>query len=350
MNAYASLVDVSEQQLLRRFADLVEHDRANTALLLAHIAEIDARKLWAKQARSSMFVFCMERFHMSESVTAKRIWAARTARRFPVILAMVASGELHLSGISQLGKHLTEDNHVELLARAKHKSSREIDVLVAAISPRPDVPSRVRALPISRSATVLSRQGSMSPVDAHGRGESSGPVVSSNDADAHGHSSGAPDRSRNASGVRVRPCEPGHDEVRLPAAHKQIVPLARGRFKIEITVDQNTHDLLRALQDLLKHQFPTADPALVVSRAIELLLAETLKKKAAVTQKPRSKRAAATRSLTSRCAAEPTISTKQIWSSAGISCHANVALENRFFEMWASCGLSFLTRLYQLCG
>ncbi len=145
MRSKNSLANLSERQLLTRFGDLVRQDQRHTAALLVAIAEIDERKLWAKHACPSMFAFCVERFHMSESVTAKRIWAARTARRFPVILQMVARGELHLSAIMQLAKHLTNENHRGLLARARHKSSREIDLLVAELAPRPDGPARSRA-------------------------------------------------------------------------------------------------------------------------------------------------------------------------------------------------------------
>ncbi|MEE8310979.1 MAG: hypothetical protein V3R77_01895, partial [Candidatus Binatia bacterium] len=84
MRSTGALANLSERQLLDRFADLVRQDQRHTAQLLAAIAEIDERKLWAKHACPSMFAFCVERFHMSESMTAKRIWAARTARRFPV--------------------------------------------------------------------------------------------------------------------------------------------------------------------------------------------------------------------------------------------------------------------------
>jgi hypothetical protein len=77
-----------------------------------------------------------------------------------------------------------------------------------------------------------------------------------------------------------------------PAAHKQIVALAPRRFKIEITVDQETHDKLRFLQDLLRHRLPSTDPTAIVSRAIALLLDETLKKKAALTEAPRPAHAA----------------------------------------------------------
>jgi len=149
METTDSLANLSERQLLSHFGDLVRRDRVCTAELLAAVVEIDERKLWAKHACDSMFAFCVERCHMSESVTAKRIWAARTARRFPVILQMVSRGELHLSAVLKLAKHLTEDNHRSVLGRATHKSSREIDLLVAELHPKPDVPSRIRALPRS---------------------------------------------------------------------------------------------------------------------------------------------------------------------------------------------------------
>lgn len=73
MKTNSSLAALSEGQLLERLSDLVRQDRRQTAQLLEHIAEIDQRKLWAKHAYPSMFAFCMGRYHMSESMTAKRI-------------------------------------------------------------------------------------------------------------------------------------------------------------------------------------------------------------------------------------------------------------------------------------
>src|SRR5688572_13168567 len=48
---------------------------------------------------------------MSESTAAKRIGAARTARRFPVLFSMVAHGEIHLSGIHRLTLKQLQDLH-----------------------------------------------------------------------------------------------------------------------------------------------------------------------------------------------------------------------------------------------
>src|SRR6187200_3174910 len=138
---------LSDEVLLCQFGDLVQRDKRRTASLLRHIDAIDRRQLWAKRGHPSMFDFCVSRYHMSESTAGKRIGAARTARRFPVLFAMVARGELHLSGIHRLKAHLTSENHEHVLSAAKHKTIREIEELVARLAPRPDVPSTLRRLP-----------------------------------------------------------------------------------------------------------------------------------------------------------------------------------------------------------
>ena len=52
-----------------------------------------------------------------------------------------------MSGVHQLAAYLTEDNHNEVLRRARGRSMREIEQLIAEIAPKPDVPSSIRALP-----------------------------------------------------------------------------------------------------------------------------------------------------------------------------------------------------------
>ena len=54
----SALAQLSESELLERFETLVACERRNTTQLLVAIAEIDERKLWAKHACPSMFVFC----------------------------------------------------------------------------------------------------------------------------------------------------------------------------------------------------------------------------------------------------------------------------------------------------
>ncbi|HXC52973.1 MAG TPA: hypothetical protein VN634_18955 [Candidatus Limnocylindrales bacterium] len=289
--SFDSVANLSEKELLDHFECLVARDRRTTAALLVAIAEIDERKLWARHACSSMFIFCMERFHMSEQVTAKRLWAARTARRFPVVLDLVARGEIHLSAIHLLARHLTTENHLRVLERARHKSSREVERLVAELAPRADVASRVRAMPGRRGANAASNgpivaaptlADGCSPV-RHQAGGASDPRTWA-DRESAGCSSNRPaSPDSEVAGVAIAP-----PSAQPASATKPIVPLSPRRYKIAITVDEATHDKLRSLQDLLGRSATGRDPAAIISRAIDVLLIRTLARKAGSTDRPKS--------------------------------------------------------------
>ena len=70
----------------------------------------------------------------------------------------------------------------------------------------------------------------------------------------------------------------------------QTTPLSPRRYKLQVTIGQEARDKLAELQDLLSHQIPAGDPATILERALDALLTETRKKKAALTDKPRPKR------------------------------------------------------------
>jgi hypothetical protein len=59
---------------------------------------------------------------------------------------------------------------------------------------------------------------------------------------------------------------------------------------LQLTMGQSTHDTLRRLQDLLAREVPGGDPAVIVDRALTLLLKDVEKKKLAATEKPQTPR------------------------------------------------------------
>src|SRR3970040_1359697 len=90
-----TLSHLADPTLLRALAALVAKDRATTAALLAHLAEVDARRLYLPAAYPSMYAYCVHALGLSEDAAFKRIHAARTARRFPAL----DQGRLHLSAV-----------------------------------------------------------------------------------------------------------------------------------------------------------------------------------------------------------------------------------------------------------
>ncbi|MGH7340592.1 MAG: HNH endonuclease, partial [Candidatus Rokuibacteriota bacterium] len=86
-----------DEDLLRDLATLVARDRAITADILAHIAEVDARRLYLPAAYPSMHAYCVGALHLADDAAYKRVQAARAARRFPQLFEAVADGRLHLA-------------------------------------------------------------------------------------------------------------------------------------------------------------------------------------------------------------------------------------------------------------
>ena len=209
---------ISDEVLLRRLSEILKKSRRAEVELIAHIGEVDRRRLYARtEASPSMFAYCTERLHLSESEAYLRLAVARAARRHPAILPMLQAGRLHLSGIAKLAPILTEANCDELLGRATHKSKKKIEALVAEVAPKPDVPSTMRKLPARREASKPTPRVETRPgvVDA-------------------------PTQPEPATPPRPAPAKPAVVE-----------PLAPSKYRIQFTASAELHEKLERLSSLM---------------------------------------------------------------------------------------------------
>src|SRR5688572_4343540 len=141
------LKTLTDDDLIARIAKLTGAAREKTADLVAHLAELEARGLHLAQGFRSLYGYCRHVLHLSEHEAYNRMEAAHAARRFPVILPLLAEGRLHLTAVCLLAPRLGDENHLALLGGALHKSKREVDELLARWFPRPPVASSVRRVP-----------------------------------------------------------------------------------------------------------------------------------------------------------------------------------------------------------
>ena len=206
MRENMDLSQSSDGDLLSSVAKLAGSHRELTARLVAHLAEIEDRRLHLLAGFSSMFDFCQQKLGLSEGEAFRRILAARLARRFPVVYSLLASGRTNLTTLELLREHLTEGNHAELFAAVAGKGKLEVQTILAVLFPRPDRASRIR---------------------------------------------------RVAS----------------------IEPLSEARFKVEFTASDALREKLELCRDLMSHANPSRDLAVVVERAVDLLLADLEKRR-----------------------------------------------------------------------
>ena len=223
---------VSNHALLSGVRTLLGEEREVTAKLVAHLGEVEERRLHLEAGFPSMFAFCIKELGMSENEAFRRLNAARLGRRFRVIHELLAAGAVHLSALELLRERLTDENHMELLGAVSGKSKTEILALLAVRFPKPDVPTTIRKLAERSADAAISRP----PASVIGRVE----------------------------------------------------PLSEARYRVEFTASAELRDKLELCRDLLSHANPTRELGVVVERAVDLLLCELEKRRLGRTTRTRS--------------------------------------------------------------
>jgi hypothetical protein len=231
------LKTISDDELLRRLGELLQQSRRVESELVAHISEVDERRLYASEAFPSMFAYCTEKLNLSEHEAYLRIAVGRASREHPMLLEMLGDGRLHLSGIAKLAPHLTEANRDTVLTRAAHKTKREIEELVAELSPKPDVAATMRRLP---------------------------------------------ERRENTS---TQTTQLGLDRVPQPKPEvpRPVEPLAPARYKVQFTASAELHAKLERVRALM----PGCDLAAIIDEAVTEKLERLESKRFAKTKSPR---------------------------------------------------------------
>ena len=315
MEAKYRLGALSDEALLINLKRCVGSENEITALVLAHLAEIDARGAYRQWACATLVSYCVYELRLSEDEAQRRCRAARVARQFPMLFEMLADASIHLTGIVLLAPHLTPENHVELLARARYRTKRELEKLVAQVAPRADVPNVIEPLGPADDGfrrPAPSTYGSMvhgvagyvrhlvpgnEPTEAPSapRGWQEAPVAGDGAPGDGAPGDGAPgdgapgdgapgdgadSRSVEAASAPALPDPDVSAATALPTAPAPDVAsaptrLASMRYKVQFTADQAYVDLLEQARDLLEHQIPDRDLAAVQRLAIEALV-ETL--------------------------------------------------------------------------
>jgi len=229
------------RQLLRRIC-VVEAD------LLVHLGEIEERKLYRQLAHSSMFGFCVDELGFSEDVTCNRLEVARAGRRFPAVIEALRSGHVHLTGLRILAPHLDEENHRSVLAEAAGKSKRKIEVIVARLAPKPDVPTSIRKTP-AQGQTDLAMPA---------------PVPSK------------------------------------PPKRAVVAPLSPETYQIRYTGSRELSNKLKQAQELLRHRIPSGEVPTIFEAALDALIEKVKRERFGIGRKPRKTDASIAGPATSR--------------------------------------------------
>src|SRR6187399_2117620 len=256
-----SMPTLSDRELLARMPTLVRAERTASAEVIAHLMEIDRRRLYLGEACSSLFAYCRERLGYSEDAALKRMRVARMALEVPAALDELRSGRIHLTGLFVLSRYVKPENADELLGEARGKSRSELEHLLARLFPRPDVAERIAPI------AGLSASGGVT-----------GP---------------------GASGVEFR----GRAE-----------PLSASRYRVEFTASSEFCEKLERARELLSHSLPSGDLATLLERALDELIAGEVRRRGG------AGKARKRRELTAGSRHVPVEVARVVWERDGFRC------------------------------
>jgi 5-methylcytosine-specific restriction endonuclease McrA len=157
---------------------------------------------------------------------------------------------------------------------ARHKSKDDVQKLVAALNPQPDIASSVRKLPTSQEPTSLPLEAAVST-----------PKIETTS--------------------------------RMSTPRRSLVaPIAPERYLMRITLSDEAHRKLERARDLLRHSIPNGDPAAIVDRALTVLVEQLERTKVAATSRPHK----ATRTRSARSRHVPAAVKREVWTRDGGRC------------------------------
>jgi 5-methylcytosine-specific restriction endonuclease McrA len=311
-DSFWRLEQLSNTQLLDNLSGVLRSQRRTLAELVAHLGEVEDRRLHLEAAHGSMFSFCVARLGMSEDEACRRIDLARLARKFPALFAELYSGQITLSVALLLKPVLSPSNHLELLAAARGKCIRQARELVAVRFPKPDAPSNIRKLPGRRPEQALDSAQGCSPTRFSAASSTlpslaqTIPTSPTPAGDLPAASPSSPSLPMPALGAPLvpRPCgplpavpEPSLEvlpvsspalagQARSAAAHagsapagsrSVIEPLSAQRYRIQFTADAALKQQLEQARDLLRHAHPSGEFGPIISRALTRLIDDLLR-------------------------------------------------------------------------
>jgi hypothetical protein len=258
------VASLSDDDLVERLKDLATCERRASVALIRSLIEFDARRLYLREGCSSLFTYCTRVLNLSEGSAYNRIETARAARRFPKVFEALECGDLTLTAVRLLAPHLTPENHHEVLVIARHRSKQEIQELIASLNPRPAVATIIR-----RVLPASSKCGRPPELAATPEPEQ---------------------LAATSAAVDLVPSAGKQDAAATPAPQScraVVTPLAPELYKLQVTLTRETHNKLRRAQALARHTVPDADVAVILDRALTLLIDDLERRRFARVALPR---------------------------------------------------------------
>lgn len=237
---------LSDEELTRSLRFLAQHEKKNSARLIAHLVEYGRRKLPARENGRSLFEYCVKELGFEEFDAYRRVKAARFTARYPIALDALGDGKVSLSALAHLEQGLpkSEDGRA-WLKKVEGLSRREVEALIVTSFPEEARPDFIRRLPITSQLVHAVPPNAVEATPSVAPGEP-GPVV---------------------------------EWAAIPAGEavsgrvwQDIMPIAADRIRIGFDAGTPLMRLIERARQLLRHKYPEGHLEDVLKDVLEVFL------------------------------------------------------------------------------
>jgi len=154
-----SLKSLSDKELTGRLRQLVREEQNLTLLILPHLAEVERRGLYCEMAYGSLFEYCKQEFGYSDASAWRRAGAAIAIVKCPEAWELLKQKRVTMTTLSQVSSIITP----KLLGEIADKTKSEVDLIIAAYSPRQAHPDKSRPVLVPKKIDSLVAPAGPSP-------------------------------------------------------------------------------------------------------------------------------------------------------------------------------------------
>lgn len=157
---------LNDDRLLKSLEQNLEHERKRSHIVLLHLKEIQARRLYAKRGFENLFRMLIERFRLSETSANQRLKALDFLVEVPQLEACLVNGEVNLSTLALAQRQINREEKVtgkkvspevkeEIAFRITNKTQRETEIELMQILPESATAPKTYEKRVSKDAVRM---------------------------------------------------------------------------------------------------------------------------------------------------------------------------------------------------
>jgi hypothetical protein len=273
---------MKDDDLLTHFSLVVQKEREAAVVVIGYLSEIEKRKLYLKEAYSSLFSFVTQRFHYSEGAAYRRIQASKASELYPEVLELLSAGKVSLMTLSLIEPHLKKGDGKGLIEKIVGKSKREVESLLSELSLKKvnykDIIRRLPLVSVKKEEKILAEQHendkkslmAETPAGLEGEGKLPGTFRGASSFPSHlfqsktaqnfiftgGNSGAFSGENANKGSQKTNPLP--KQEIR--------------RIKIEFVAKEQLAQKIERAKEILRHKFPEGKFEDIFNQALDDML------------------------------------------------------------------------------